>query len=51
MLVETGQTDVLASTGQLHCCELLLIVFLERWSKLLYDLRSLDGKGLDICKI
>lgn len=51
MLMKVAYTDVLTSTRQLHGCELLFVVFLEGWPKLPYNLGSLDGKGLDICKI
>jgi len=39
---------MLAASRKLDSCELLLIVFFERWSKLRYKIWARDRKSFDI---
>lgn len=48
-LIKLADNNLLSSTGQLYSRELLFIVFLECWAKVVDDVWLLDCEGFDVC--
>lgn len=49
LVLETLYSYILTASGELDCCELLLIVFLECRFLLLQKIRLITREGLDVC--